>query len=522
MKAKKCASLILAAAMTVGGASLLAACGKGGNKDKFTVDETVYYAVGQSNGEDGSLYQQGGSATGWPPAVADDDLKFVRDTTITDENVFTLSLKMYEGDAFKILHDFEGDWDTVQINMCNFGDQMEGEDDNRVVKYNNEICFVTSGSGNVGSNIICAEGADGNYTFTLKTFPGTEKEPVLSVVKNSSIPRLTKMYVNGDINDFGYAQNKSDFNMTNTNGVWSLIVDVKAENLTRDAEGKLVEEGAAYTAVQVKNLGGEPNEQKIFTATPADGDKFKEATDETEGKINLLPEGKWSILYNQAEKKVTISEMAYEMYFIGDFNTWKQADEDYALTVNATGTVWSGTIEITEEILGTKDKIGMKLFNAKGKTDADKYVPGGLDNIELGLGEYFFTYDVNTNEVKYEKCEYWVVGTFVDEENNKADFAIKNGVTLKLTAGETAGVYTGTLTVKDVTGVDGYAWLSSNKDAEEKPAIFAIQVVYGTELAGKDAQKWVGGGNTYIGTAGTYTVTFTLGEKNVTTVTPAN
>ena len=162
MKAKKGLSLLVAAAMVVGGAALFTACKNDDNTDKFVVDETVYYAVGQSNGEDGSLYKQGGSDTGWAPAVIDEHLTFKRDTTVPDENVFTLDLKMYEGDAFKILHDFEGDWDAVQINMSNFGDQMEGEADDRIVKYNGEICFVTQGSGNVGSNIICAGGADGN------------------------------------------------------------------------------------------------------------------------------------------------------------------------------------------------------------------------------------------------------------------------------------------------------------------------------------------------------------------------
>ncbi len=80
-----------------------------------------------------------------------------------------------------------------------------------------------------------------------------------------------------------------------------------------------------------------------------------------------------------------------------------------------------------------------------------------------------------------------------------------------LVAGEDANIVTGTLDV--VSALAEFNWV-----AEQGPAgsVFAIQVVYGTELLGKDAQEWVGGGNTFITAEGEHTITFEISTKTTT------
>ncbi len=483
MKAKKIIALTMSIAMAVGAASMLAACKDDEDKKEpeapaFVEDKTVYYAVGASNGEDGSLF-----VNNWTPTNIDEKLTFVRDTSVTDANVFTLKMKMYEGDAFKILHDFEGDWDAVQINMSNFGDQLEGTDGDRVVKYNGTTCFVTEGSGNAGSNIICAENADGEYTFTLKTFPGTETAPVLSVVKNNSIPRLTKMYLNSDINDFGFGSNKNDYNMKNNNGNWTCVVNVKAEDLCRDAEGKPVTTGAQYVAVQVKNLGGD-DEVKTFAAEPGTDDVFKKVTLTDEGVVNLLPEGTYVVSYNQETKAVTISKSTHSMYFIGSFNNWATADENYKLTANDDETIWTGKLVV-------KEATTMKLYNSI----TGAYYPDGMGtDINLEAGTYFFKFDATTGDVQHEKYEYYLVGSYSDPAWGDGVAAGKSST---LTANEDGTVYSITL---------------------ELAAGAQVKVVYATALAGANAQswEWADGENLTTSAAGKYTITYTVETKAMT------
>lgn len=496
MKGKKIVALCLTAAMAIGTASLLAACNDektpGGN---FVEDKTVYYAVGQSNGTDGSLYNQGGSDTGWAPEVADEDLTFVRDTTVTDENVFTLELKLYEGDAFKILHDFEGDWDSVQINISNWGDQMSGEGKDRVVKINDEVCFVTEGEGNVGSNIICAEGADGIYTITMKTFPGTETAPVLSATKKQAIPALTKMYLNSDVNDFGFSSNQKDFVMNNNNGVWTYMLNVTAEDLVRDETGKAAQTGAAYVAAQVKSIAGD-DKNTVYVAT-ADED-IKQVEIAGEGKVNLIPEGKWMITYTQSTHTVVIKEVAYNMYFRGSNMSWgtviTEADDAYKLNESADHTFWYGFLAVPA---GATHEV--KLYNSLTGT----WYGDGEANYKLTEGIYYVKFNIDDEAITVEKQadgkEIIAVGTFED-----ARFAYAATMP-KFTATEVSTVITATITFTDRAAEENFdTW----GDAAAVDAISAWKPVFVTdETIDWDTNKV---GNLFVKEAGTFTVSFNL------------
>lgn len=80
-----------------------------------------------------------------------------------------------------------------------------------------------------------------------------------------------------------------------------------------------------------------------------------------------------------------------------------------------------------------------------------------------------------------------------------------------MVAGDDANVVTCTLNV--TSALADFGWV-----ADQGPAgsIFAIQVVFGTELLGKNAQDWVGGGNTFITAEGEYTISFTIDTKTTT------
>ena len=104
MKIKKLAALALTCAMVVGGGAMFAACGDekdpGGDTNGFVEDTRIWYAVGKDS--KGTLKDQG-----WDQNNS--TYSFTRDTTVTDENVFTLSLDIYAGNvgtglAFKFLY----------------------------------------------------------------------------------------------------------------------------------------------------------------------------------------------------------------------------------------------------------------------------------------------------------------------------------------------------------------------------------------------------------------------------------
>ena len=136
-------------------------------------------------------------------------------------------------------------------------------------------------------------------------------------------------------------------------------------------------------------------------------------------------------------------------------------------------------------------------------------------NVFLTAGTYSIKYTVDGNKFEIAKCEYYLVGTFVDGEGNAVNFAVKNGVTPSLTV--EGNVATGTLVATDVTAMGDYTWIAD----QGKPGVFAIKVVYGSELG---VANWYGdeanGGDNWYVAAGTYTVSFDIEAKTVT-ITPA-
>ena len=134
---------------------------------------------------------------------------------------------------------------------------------------------------------------------------------------------------------------------------------------------------------------------------------------------------------------------------------------------------------------------------------------------------YPFLYAVSASisgrhAVEYQELAYYIVGTFLGENNEVVNFAVKADVTPKFTVEN--GVATVTFTVADVTTNEAYKWIKDQgkTDANGNAACFSMKVVFGSEIEIKD---WYGNGsdNFYLA-AGTYTVTFDIATGTVTVV----
>lgn len=509
MKIKKMAALAMSCAMVITGGALFAACGDDDNNEGdtgFVEDTRIWYAVG--NSEKGTLKDNG-----WKPQIAAEKLTFKRDTTKTDENVFTLKMDIYAGDGFKFVYKTKSDetfasddevW-ARQVGIYNF-DNVSGEGADAVIKVGEDTLFTTK-DGIDANNLYCAKGQDGKYTITLKTFPekGKDENVVFSIKKDEPISIPYDMYVYGDMNDFGWS-NKLDYAMTSSNGVWTLKLNINEGevkdnkyngDLLRNADGTKVGKGVkgSYAAIKIVNEGdgAAAGDAKEFVLAPPEGSKILKVNDKTNGDINLLPAGKWVITFTEDGKVVSITESAYEMYLIGGFNSWKEADADYHMTEKDDGS-WVAT-------LVTDKDVEIKSFNKLGLPN-DKYSAG--DNVKLTVGTWAVKYDPETNTIKVEKYDYYLVGTFMDG-TNQVNFSIKANVTPKFAAGTTENVLTVTYDFKDVSAQ--YTWMGAGN-------IAAVKAVWGTELNGIANDCWYGNvennDNLMITSTGEWTISLDL------------
>lgn len=532
MKAKKIIALAVSAAMVAGAAACLTACTPGNNDDGgkggYVEDTRIWYAVGKDT--KGTLKNQGWNQN-------DSTFKFVRDTTVTDENVFTLELDIYAGNvgtgySFKFLYknteDEAGDW-THQYGIHAFEgmDGYEGDDLDSVIKIDGVTVFTTAAdNGDNGSNMALEKGQEGTYKFTLKTQNATDA-PKLSVERVKTIAVTHDMYVGGDFNNFSTLV-KNRIEMTENVGsdtvhtTWSAQITVDDKDLWRTATGELVPESEAdatvpngtgeYTAIQIIN-----NRDNDRACTTVVGTDYKTATvsfNKKDYSCILLPKGSYTIVYDQNDNNVTITAGTHKMYFRGEKaleglswnTTLTEADAAFMLNESADGSYWYYELKPVAD-----GKV--KLYNGL-KTGDNGWV--GVSDLEVKAGStYFIKFTLEGEIVEIEEYKYWVIGTFLTEDGNKVDFEVKSGVTLALEAGE-GSIYTATLNVKDVTAQ--YDWLTHSDWCNNTENVkMCIKLVYGAELAGKTMQnageKW---GNYYITEEGEFTITYNSETPSLT------
>lgn len=207
-----------------------------------------------------------------------------------------------------------------------------------------------------------------------------------------------------------------------------------------------------------------------------------------------------------------VIEETHKMMFLGSHNGWNlealdengEAKNEEDLFVKQTDGTFKGYVTVEEDTQ-------LKLYNI---VSAAWYGENGDANFNITPGTWCFTYNPENDEIKYEKCEYYVVGTMrdgtenVNFENIKKDFA-------KMTT-EDGETYTYELVVTDVSGVEGFTWL------KEKNAVCAVKVAFGTSIGKVTDNGWytpegsADDGNYYFEAEGTYTVSINLTTQKVT------
>ncbi len=269
----------------------------------------------------------------------------------------------------------------------------------------------------------------------------------------------------------------------------------------KDADGNVVfigsdEYNKGFEVWNIKLADGQDGIYKFtFTTNPAAKD------------YNLL---EWELV-----EKIEPMTETHKMYFIGTMNEWGTEyaeDSTLALVPSTDKSTWTGIITITEDMYAdwTADADGnlyaaLKIYNT---VSGGYFSPDG-ENVLLREGTYAFKYSVDGDKVEFAKCEYYVVGTFVDAEGKAVNFAVKDGVTPKLENG------TVTLTATDVTALGDYSWI---KD-QGKPGVMAVKVVFGCEYGIKDwfSDDANNGDNFYL-TEGEHTITLTFDADGKATV----
>ena len=376
--------------------------------DEYVEDTNAYYLCGTGSGDM--------AKSGWNQA--DETSLAMTKEDVAGANVYTITIKMYAGDRFQILHG--GTWDgQVGIGYMEGAEYCDGVNDYdkaeytaadkkvaRVLNADGEVVFTGSDEYNKGFevwNIILAPGMDGVYKITYTTYP----------------------------------------------------------------------------------------------ASPA----YNQITYELVEKIEGL-------------------EKTHDMYLVGTFNEWKTTVEEglIALDESEDKKSWTGTLVVTEDMLAdwtledAANTTGVKCAALKvyNLVNGD-WIGYNGQNLFLPVGTYSIKYDVATNSFEYAECSYYIVGTFLDADGNAVNYCVKNGVTPELTVD--GGVATGSFTAVDVTANGGYSWI---KD-QGKPGVFAVKVVYGSELG---IAKWYsddanGGDNWYVA-AGNYNVSLDIATGVVT------
>ena len=370
--------------------------------DAYVEDTNEYYLIGSGSGDM--------KVSGWDHANSQANLMMTKDTSVTNANVYKITITMYAGDRFQIC--FGGDWNGQQgigyIPGCEYADGINPNNNTEYTAADKKYAEVKDADGNVvfigGDeydkesyvwNIILADGQDGKYEFTLTTYPS----------------------------NMGY--NTID---------WKLVEKLEAQ------------------------------------------------------------------------------EETHNMQIIGTNNEWATDSTGVQMNKSEDGSYWTGFLTVTAEMwadwLPEGAKAAVKVYNM---VDGAYYGIGGENIILEEETTYAFKYIVETNEVIFEKLEYYVVGTFKDADGNAVNFCVKLGVTPAMIVEN--GLATVEFTAYDVTDMNDYNWMV----AQGKPGVMAVKVVYGCELG---ILTWYsdeanGGDNFYL-EAGNYIIALDIATGEVT------
>lgn len=245
-----------------------------------------------------------------------------------------------------------------------------------------------------------------------------------------------------------------------------------------------------------------------------------------------------NVLEWECVEKLEPLESQYDMYIVGtvtgDHEMWHDDYEDaIKLTRDPDNQeLWRTYLEVTNLMFpswaAAENPAGVAAASIKIKnnvTGLDCGTQGesgtkGNANLFLTAGTWCITYEEGTDIVSYEKCDYYVVGT-VRFGTANYNFVVGDWrVTPRMTTEDGGLTYKASIGVPDMCEVAGYTWLKNEKTADDAPAIYALKVAYGSSIG---ISKLYGVGesgttNLFLGEAGTYEITFSVEDKEVTAV----
>lgn len=364
--------------------------------DVHVEDTNEYYLIGSGSGDMGQ--------SGWNHENSMANLMMVKDTTITNANVYTITITMYAGDRFQICHG--GTWDGQQgIGYIPGAEYADGTNPNNNTDYtaaDKKYAEVKDEDGNVifigGDeydkeyyvwNAILAEGQDGVYKITLTTYADASYNTIEYelVEKIEALEETHKMHLVGSMNAWNPDDDNADFDMKKSEDgkTWVGFLTVG-------------EDGLSFKVVN-----------QIGTAWYGDA----------EGKdISLAEAGTYAVRYTVEGNVVEVQKLAY--YIVGTIldgegnavNFCVKNDVTPELTVVdgiATGTITAVDVTAIGDFAWLKDQgkpgvmaikvvfgceYGIQTWYAEQDTN---------DNFYLEAGEYTVSLDIATGVVTVAK-----------------------------------------------------------------------------------------------------------------------
>lgn len=302
---KKTIAMLLAAVMLLG---LMAGCTGGEQGGETTTapketlahveDSNTYYLIGTGSGDMGE--------SAWGHNV--ENLTLVKDTAVTDANIYSVEVTLYAGDCFQICHggSWTGQMGIGYVEGAEYADGTNSYDGREYTAADKKYAAVKNDAGEVvfyGSdeynnaftswNIFLAEGHDGIYKVTLTTYPSSPSKNSISIefVEAVAAQEVTHdMQIVGTNNE--WSTDGNGIAMTqNDDGTWTGCITV-----TDEMYAEWLPEGAA-AAIKVYNM--------------IDGGWYGDST----GENVYLEKATYAVKYDPATNAVEVAKMDY--YIVG-------------------------------------------------------------------------------------------------------------------------------------------------------------------------------------------------------------
>ena len=375
----------------------------------YVEDTAAWYFIGAGAGDM--------SASNWGHST--EGLFMVKDDTITDANVYTITILMYAGDKFQITHSDSWDYQQGIGHMVGFeyaagvnpyapaSGEMTAADKKYGEVRDAEGTLIFYGGDEYDKsaevwNVWLAEGQDGVYKFTFTTYPQNPAYNTIEwelVEKKDPLTSTHEMAFIGTMNGWStdatvladWMLNKSDDGSYWT-GIINITEDMYADWAT-DADGNM------YAALKIYNI--------------VNGGYYSDTGDNI-----LLRAGSYAFKYTVEGDKVEYSALGW--YVVGTFVDAEGNAVNFAVKEGTTPalTVEGGVATATVTIEDVSGRSDYSWITSQGKTDAngnpagaaikvvygselaiDGWYGDGNDNYYLAAGTYTISIDLETKAI---------------------------------------------------------------------------------------------------------------------------